>query len=159
MRAQLIGARRQLQRCGWVGPDKEPWCRDSRGRRVHHSDEGVYLFSLCGALQLGGPLKPALELLGRVVSPALAALRDFENARTYEELAAIRWNDGRDLFRQPEDGPGEFQQLEEQWWQLQVRALDEHLTFGGWLTERSRTREDVLRVLNTAVMRSPKEVS
>lgn len=155
MRAQLIGARRQLQRCGWVGPDKEPWCRDSRGRRVHHSDEGVYLFSLCGALQLGGPLEPALELLGRIVSPALAVLRDFEAARTVEQLFAIEW----DAVRDPVTRDTEFQQLEAQWWQLQVRALDEPLTFGGWLTEPGRTREDVLRVLNTAVMRSPKGVS
>lgn len=155
---RLLAARRLLERAGWVGPDKEPWCRDSAGRRVHHTDEGVYLFSVSGALQLAGAdVEAVLAQLGRVVSPALAALRDFEAARTVEQLFAIRWDDEHDWLARLEDGPSEFQRLEERWWQLQVRALDEPLTFGGWLTESGRTREDVLRVFTTAALRSSRE--
>lgn len=143
MKAQLLGARRLISKCGWVGPLLEPWCRDSRRRPVHHTDEGVQTFSLSGALQLYGGLDAAWELLGRIVSPELARLEEHVGRYSLDELHAL----------EPEDyGP-----LDAKWWQLQASAGGEYLSFGGWLVQPNRTREDVLRVLTSACLRSARE--
>lgn len=147
---ELKAAKKLLLKCGWVGPQLEPWCRDRRGRPVHHTDEAVQTFSCTGALQLAGaPLEPALELLGRVVSPALAQLRELESRYTLDELLDLLLEDER---RRPC-----FLELDAEWWALQHRAVGEFLSFGGWLVQRDRTRDDVLRVFSTAVLRSSRE--
>lgn len=143
---QQLKRARQALATGWVGPKLEPWCRDERGRRVHFADEAVHTYSVFGALQLGGELGPALELLGRVVSPGVAAFHDFCAGFTVEQLRGIEW-----------DEPETFEALEAQWWQLQVRAAGEFMSFTGWLCQATRTAEDVLRVFTTAALRSARE--
>lgn len=142
---------------GWVGSKLEPWCRDERGRRVHHADEGVHTFSVMGALQLHGELEPALEFLGRIVSPGLAALRDFEAAHPYEQVASIAYDSERDWMAPLEERPTAYEQLEAEWYALQHRAAGEPLGFQWWLIQEGRTVDDVLRVLTTAVVRSARE--
>jgi hypothetical protein len=151
VKAQLLGARRQLEKCGWVGAKLEPWCRDGRGRRVHHADEAVHTFSLCGALQLYGQLEPAWELLGRVVSPGLARLADFVDANASAPFVP-------ELGDFEPSGAFELESpAERTWWQLQAAADGEFLSFTGWLLEHGRTREDLLRTLLTAAARSTRE--
>lgn len=145
MRQQLLSARRLLERNGWVGPQLEPWCRDERGRAVHHGDEGVHTFSVCGALQVHGALEPAWELLGRVVSPELARLEDLVGRYTCDELLALPVI--------------EYAELNWTWRQLQFAAGGTYLSFGGWLCQLDRTREDLLRVFTTAILRSAREAA
>lgn len=143
MKQQLLSARRLLEKCGWVGPKLEPWCRDSRGRAVHHTDEGVQTFSCGGALQLYGEFEPAWAYLGRVTSPELARLEDFVAQYSHEDISALE--------------PGEFLVADWKWRQLAYAAGGSYLNFGGWLCQLDRTREELLRVFTTAVLRSTRE--
>jgi hypothetical protein len=147
---ELKQARRHLERSGWVGPALEPWCRDSRGRPVHHSDEGVQTFSCSGALQLAGAdVGEAFELLGRIVSPSLATLRAFEAKYSFEELL--------DLLHEDERPRPCYLELEAEWFALHERAVGDFLTFGGWLVQDHRKPKDVLRAFSAAVTRSARE--
>lgn len=155
MKEQLLKARRLLAKCGWVGPMCEPWCRDHRGRAVHHQDEAVQTFSVSGALQVHGELAPPWELLGRVVSPRLAALNDYVAAHQVDPERLV-W--GGDWDGQAWTGTQWVDvEADGRWWQLQVAAAGEYLTFGGWLVQPPRTGDDVLRVFTTAVLRSARE--
>jgi hypothetical protein len=147
MTPQLKVARRLIDRCGWVGPALEPWCRDSRGRPVHHSDEAVQTFSCSGALQLAGAdVDAAFELLGQVVSPSLATLRAFEAKYSLDELL--------DLLHEDESPRPCYLELEAHWFALHERAVGDFLTFSGWLVQEHRKPKDVLRAFSAAVTRS-----
>lgn len=159
MIVELKRARELIASNGWVGVEREPWCRDSRGRPVHHHDDGVVRYSVSGALQAQGPrtLESAWALFARAVSPNLARLNDFLDAYVtgpktecydsmrYSELTAAK-------------APGIWVDLagDARLSELEAACEGEFFKFSDWLIQSGRTVEDVLGVFVAAIKASKK---
>lgn len=88
MLAEMKRARNLLATSGWVGPELEPWCRDSQGRLCLEDDEGVRRFSVQGALIEAGAWPEGWHLLEAVIAPAHAAAWAFAGS-SFAELQRL----------------------------------------------------------------------
>lgn len=156
---ELKKARHLLASNGWVGVDLEPWCRDARGKPVHHHSDGVVKYSVSGALQCQGPnvLERAWELFGQVVAPNLARFNAW--LQGYKRGPLTDCYDGDEYSPlTAHAAPSIWVDLagEARHFELLSACDGEFYSFGHWLTQSGRTAEDVLGVFTAAIRTSKK---
>lgn len=131
---ELKRARSILERSGWSGAECEPFCTTPNGHLCWEWDEGVYRYSVQGALIEAHAWPDGWYALERVVAPAHAAERLFVENTPVAELT-------------PEKARA---------WQRLCRLAVAEPSLDQWLATFGRRTEEVLRAFVLAIQRSKK---